>query len=202
MKTGIVFLMDPTICVSRLLVILWNDYCIPLILCRLLTFVMKGRVEEIVDGLLSIQSNLESECISTYNPVVDLPTGAITSDIRQLSLPSMSSLGTIEKTLIQTTEEFYFGEAFYLQNDISTSGCSSISPNGIYANILGTLASGEQVWYAAHVETDENTLDNPVTDAGAAMTNIAELLGANDVDENYSVSACPVPSRSFVNGEF
>ena len=152
-------------------------------------------------GLEDLGSS-SSGCIITSNPVVNMPTGVITNEIRQVTLPRKSNFGTIERILGPDYEEAYFGDAFFLNNDISTSGCSGIPADGMYSNILGEMNSGEQVWYAGHVETDENTLDNPIADAGATMSVIADFYSTGGNPDAVRKYGCPVAPKSFLNSEF
>lgn len=161
-------------------------------------------LEEVVDGWFGVEDPDSSNCIWSYNPVVNLPDGVLTSDIRQVSLPNGngSNFGNIEKILIQSQQEEFFGDAYYLKTDVFTrAGCSDIPANGDYSNVLGTLTSGEQAWYAGHVVLDENTLDNPIADAGSAMNTILDLQTGGSYDEQYQLSICPVASKSFMNGK-
>jgi hypothetical protein len=157
--------------------------------------------EEMVNGYFGIEDPISQDCIWSYNPEVDLPNGVITSDIRQVNFPISASFGMIEKILMPNQEEEYFGEAVYLKSSISTGGCDSILANGSYDNILGTLTNGQQGWYAGHLELDENTLENPIADAGAAMMKIVDLLGVPS-DSWRITELCPVASKSFLNSEF
>ena len=157
-------------------------------------------MEETVGGYFGvIDQNLE--CKWSSNPTVNMPDGVITSAIRRITLPDKSNFGSIEKNLLDQQEDEYYGEAVYLKSDISLSGCSSIPANGDYSNILGTLTSGEQGWYAGHVELDENTIENPITDAGAAMATIANLQGLSK-ESDLRRALCPVAAKSFLNSKF
>ncbi len=165
--------------------------------------ICKNGIQEEVDGIFALEDPTK-DCILSYNPVVNLPGAVITNDITRVSLPDRSQLGTIEGILMQDQdggeqEELFFGGADYLKNDISNPSCSDIPANGDYSNVLGTFASGEQGWYAGHIVLDGNTIDNPIADAGSAMTTIANLRGIASYDEKYSI--CPVASKSFLNGK-
>ena len=161
--------------------------------------ILGNGMEEVIDGWFGVVDRITQDCIWSYNPIVNVPNGVLTSDIRQVSGLNRSNLGSIEKILIQNFEEKYFGEAYYLKNAISTASCNNISPNGDYSNILGSVSNGEQVWYAGHVVLDENTLENPLDDAGSTMTSILDALGAPS-NSDGRLEFCPVASKSFVNG--
>ena len=162
-------------------------------------------MEEVSGGWVGVYDSISDDCMWTSNPAVVMPNSAITNEIRQVTLPDLSdtNFGNIEKILSQEYAEEYFGEAVYLKNDISTSSCSSIPADGSYGNILGTMASGEQAWYAGHLELDTNTVENPISDSGSAMMKIIELQsGSNTAANEFIASACPVASKTFMNGEF
>ena len=162
--------------------------------------VIGNAMEEVVDGWFGVIDPVTRDCIWSYNPIVNVPNGVLTSDIRQISGFTKSNFGSIEKILIQNQQEEYFGEAFYLKNTVSTTSCNAVSPNGDYSNILGSMSNGEQAWYAGHIVLDENSLENPVDDAGSAMTSILDALGAPP-NNDARLELCPVASKSFVNGK-
>ena len=161
-------------------------------------------MEEVVNGYFGIRTP-DSACFWSYNPPIDLPDrllGAYSSTIRTISLPTLSSgFGTIDEILIADYEEIYFGLAHYLKNDVRNSDCKNVDPDGDYRYILGQLASGEQMWFGGHVELDENSLENPISDGGAAMTNIMDLLDL-PISDNWKLGACPVSTKSFMNSKF
>ncbi len=156
-------------------------------------------MEEVVGGWFGVYDRNIQDCRWSTNPPVNLPSAVITNDIRQISLPNGSSnFGRIEKVLIQEEQEEYFGEAFYLKNDVTSASCNAIPRNADYSNILGTSSTGAQAWYAGHVVMDENTVQNPIEDAGSEMVGILKQ-NSGSYDENYELYICPVASKSFLN---
>ncbi len=139
----------------------------------------------------------EENCVAFLNPVVNLPSAVRTSEIISINLPNKSNnFGSIQPVSFQDTRIDFYGEAIYLKNDISANGrCSSIANDGIYPNLLGTFPNGAQVFYAGYLELDENTLENPLTDGGAAMISVKPGVEGDQ-------PVCPVTPKSFVNSEF
>lgn len=123
---------------------------------------------------------------------MDLPASiySLYSNIRVLNLPGRSDFGTVDPILTASYHvEYFFGEALYLKSPVSSHQCNSIVQDGRYFGILGNLAGGGQVYFAANIEFHENSLDQPIADGGGVLTK-----GPN--------AKCPVPAKSFMNGKF
>ena len=138
-------------------------------------------------------SGTEEDCLTVENPPVDLPSGAITDDITIVNLPSRSNFGSIKPIRFQDNIGEFYGQSLYSKNSISGGGCDEIPYGGIYSNTIGEFPNGDQVIYAGHLELDENTLENPISDGGALMNSLSPVDDMNII--------CPVASKSFVNGK-
>jgi len=153
--------------------------------------------EERVGGWVGVMTDFVSQCQWFRNPTVDLPSAVINQQIKQVSLPANTNanFGSIDP--IQFPENEFYGEDLYLKQNIPTNGCSNIPDNGDYWNTLGTFPDGKQAWFAGNVQLDRNTLDNPLSDGGAAMMKIK--IPSDEVYYDDVGAQCPVPSKSFIN---
>lgn len=154
--------------------------------------------ESKMNGDVYIQRATSDDCYLIYNPPVNLPNSAITSVMRQVTLPNKSQFTPVSP-VSQQWVDIDFGEGLYANNDFTATaaGCSAISHNGNYTHVLGKFPDGSQAWYASYMQLDENTLDNPIADGGAAMMKVE--IDAYYYDEWATTPVCPVPPKSFVN---
>ena len=152
-----------------------------------------------MNGEVWIYDPSTTDCYLIYNNRPSLPSSLQDSTFQTVSLPNKSSFGTIEPVATQERFEVMFGEGLYLKNQLNNNDCSNIDDNGSYQNVLGTFPNGDQAYYAGHAELDENTLENPLVDGGAAMMKLNNITG---YDEWNEVPQCPIPLKSFVNSEY
>ena len=79
----------------------------------------------------------------------------------------------------------------------NNAGCDAIPRNGDYSLILGTLSDGSgQAFYMSYVELDENTVENPIPDAGTFV------FGGSAERALMPGFYCPVAAKSFMNSKF
>jgi len=145
--------------------------------------------EEIVSGVLKVRIANRCTAVLGGNPRVNLPLGIYSAwnSIRVVDLPVRSQFGSIAPILSSSYHvEHLFGEALYLKTAVWNHQCTHLENDGRYFGILGNIAGGGQAYYAGNIELHENTLDNPMSDGGAALTTSVRPI-------------CPVPSRSFLN---
>ncbi len=144
-----------------------------------------------LNGEVWISDPSTNACFMVYNNRPNLPSSLQDSTFQTVSLPNKSSFGNIEPIAAQDLFMILYGEGLYLKNQLSNNDCSNIDDNGSYQNVLGTFPNGDQAYYAGHAELDENTLESPIADGGAAMMNV----------DKFSDPLCPIPLKSFVNGK-
>ena len=150
-----------------------------------------------LNGEVWIVDPSTTDCFLVYNNRPNLPNSLQDSSFRTVALPNKSSFGTIEPIAVQDAFYMLYGEGLYLKNQLDNNDCSDIDDNGSYRNVLGTFPNGNQAYYAGHAELDENTLENPIADGGAAMMNV-NITGYYDY---ISDPSCPIPLKSFLNGK-
>ena len=160
--------------------------------------VIGWQTDERLNGEVWIYNPSTTECYLVYNNRPNLPTSLQDSSFQTISLPNKSNFGTIDPVAAQNSFYVVFGEGLYLKNQLNNNDCSNIDDNGVYRNTLGSFPNGDQAYYAGHAELDENTLENPIVDGGAAMMRV-NITGYYDWDSDPQ---CPIPSKSFVNSKF
>ncbi len=153
---------------------------------------------EVLGGEVSIYDQDSDECYTIFNPKVNLPDAALSSQIRKVTLPNKSNFGTIDPIYAQNHGDIMFGSDLYAKSGFTTTGCSDITDDGAYRNVLGTFPDGSQVWYAGQVQLDENSLENPISDGGRAMLQV----NLSSAEEWASKPKCPVPNPNFVNSKY
>ena len=136
--------------------------------------------------------------LGEYNTRLNLPENLITNDIKKVELPNKSNFEEVDPIWQQYRIQSFYGEGLYAKKQIYTTGCADIGNDGVYRNILGTFPDGKQAWYEGHLQLDENTLTNPIADGGAAMMGVT-LTNVEYEWDRYPL--CPVPFKSFLNGE-
>jgi uncharacterized protein (DUF1501 family)/uncharacterized protein (DUF1800 family) len=149
--------------------------------------------EEKVNGVTRIYDENTDECYTIYNPKIYLPDSFL-ADKRTIVLPNKSNFNTIDPIIGQAGDRL-FGGGLYAKNKLTTTGCSDITEDGNYDNIIGIFPNGDQVYYAAGVQLDNNTVENPIADGGNGMMN----TNASKYEDWASEARCPVPFSSFLN---
>ncbi len=165
-----------------------------------LKFLSKGyHTEERVNGKVWIYDTIALQCYLIFNERINLPSELRDASFKEVSLPNKSSFLTINPVAVQDYKDRLYGEGLYLKNKMNNAGCSSISNDGRYQNVLGTFPNGQLAYYAGHAILDQNTVEDPIKDGGNAMmnVNITEVYNDGYADE----PRCPVAAKSFVNGE-
>jgi hypothetical protein len=151
-----------------------------------------------VNGEVWISQN-NNNCYMIYNPPINLPNGVITNAFQAVTLPSKSSFTTVDPVAIQDGAYRLYGEGIYANSAFNTAGCSDIDDDGIYSYVLGTFSNGNQALYDGHAQLDNNTLENPIADGGAAMMSVTVIA----YEEREAMDPyCPVAVRSFLNSEY
>lgn len=141
----------------------------------------------------------DNYCFKTYNNRPNLPTYLQDSTFKSISLPNKDNFGIADPIARSETVDSFYGEGLYLKNELQNADCSSIDHDGNYKNILGTFPNGEQAYYGAFTQLEENTVENPIADGGAAMAKVDITYHWTDEDEK---AYCPNVSKSFLNSKY
>jgi len=157
-------------------------------------------VEEHLGGWLALDlldGSFNCWGVEGGNPPVYLTEGVMSdysSVMPVLSLPPIEDFRELDLVLYGYAGPRTFGGAGLIYDyDISDPVCDSL-PSGDFSNLMGVFAGGEQAYYDARIELDQNTLESPIFDGGGT-TELAGALCSNVPKTFLNLDSCFLSSE-------